>query len=384
MRSIEESLERWTRAGVLDAVAAQRIREYEHTSERPSGLRWQVLLALVFGGIMLAAGVCLFVAAHWDELSPPARFAVVLATMLVLHGAAILVRDRFEKLAITLHGVGTAAAGAGVFLVGQIFNMQEHWPAGILLWALCAIAGWLLLEDQVQQTITMLLVPAWILSEWMVRTDGYRSSELLSMRMLASFAVVYLTAFIGTKKKLVFALLFAAGAIALTISAGALAQGGGWLWHNWANTPALPLHLSMVGWSWIVVVPLLVAWRLKLSAIVPLLVVIISGIVLPHLFRMRDGSLPYNSSQSTVLAYLWVGSVACFFTWWGVREHSRALINYGIFGFAATVLWFYFSSVMDKLGRSFSLIVLGLLFLGGGWLLEKTRRQLVRHALEAA
>jgi hypothetical protein len=32
---------------------------------------------------------------------------------------------------------------------------------------------------------------------------------------------------------------------------------------------------------------------------------------------------------------------------------------------------------MDKLGRSFSLIVLGLLFLGGGWLLERTRRRLI-------
>jgi hypothetical protein len=32
---------------------------------------------------------------------------------------------------------------------------------------------------------------------------------------------------------------------------------------------------------------------------------------------------------------------------------------------------------MDKLGRSASLIGLGLLFLLGGWLLEKTRRRLV-------
>ena len=32
---------------------------------------------------------------------------------------------------------------------------------------------------------------------------------------------------------------------------------------------------------------------------------------------------------------------------------------------------------MDKLGRSASLIGLGLLFLLGGWLLEKTRRRLM-------
>ena len=46
-------------------------------------------------------------------------------------------------------------------------------------------------------------------------------------------------------------------------------------------------------------------------------------------------------------------------------------------GFALTVLVFYFSDVMDKLGRSASLIGLGLLFLGGGYLLEQARRRLV-------
>jgi len=55
------------------------------------------------------------------------------------------------------------------------------------------------------------------------------------------------------------------------------------------------------------------------------------------------------------------------------------MINYGVVCFALSVLWFYFSSVMGKLGRSFSLMLLGVLFLGGGWLLEKTRRKLVQH-----
>jgi hypothetical protein len=41
------------------------------------------------------------------------------------------------------------------------------------------------------------------------------------------------------------------------------------------------------------------------------------------------------------------------------------------------VLVFYFSDVMDKLGRSASLMIAGVLFLVGGWLLEKLRRKLV-------
>ena len=63
--------------------------------------------------------------------------------------------------------------------------------------------------------------------------------------------------------------------------------------------------------------------------------------------------------------YLLTACLAAFFAWYGVRQRSRLLINFGSAGFAATVLWFYFSSVMDKLGRSFSLIALGRAFPAG-------------------
>jgi uncharacterized membrane protein len=190
-RTLDDALRRWTNAELLDSAAAERIRQFEAGREQPAGWRWQVLLALIFGAILLAAGIALFVAAHWDQLSPLARFSVVMLTLIAIHAVAIAVRERFDRLAIVLHGVGTLAAGAAVALVGQIFNIQEHWPAGILLWALCGLAGWWLLGDQVQQTIAMLLLPAWIVCEWIARTDGYRGSELFSIRMIGVIAAVY-------------------------------------------------------------------------------------------------------------------------------------------------------------------------------------------------
>jgi hypothetical protein len=70
---------------------------------------------------------------------------------------------------------------------------------------------------------------------------------------------------------------------------------------------------------------------------------------------------------------------------WGVREARSERINVGAAIFALTVLTFYFSQVLDKLGRSASLVGFGLLFLAGGWSLERARRLLVhrvqgRHA----
>src|SRR5215813_1184165 len=233
---LDEALARWKAAGLLDEATAARIRQFETARDQPSGMRWQVLLALVFGAILLAAGIALFIAAHWDELSPASRFFVAVAALLAIHVIAILVRERFDALATILHGVGTLAAGAAIALVGQIFNIQEHWPAGILLWVLCALAGWALLGDEVQQTIALLLLPAWIVCEWIARTDGYRSAELTGLRIIAVIGVVYLTAFLDSQRKLVSGILFAAGAIALVVVAVGLLEFG--YWRDWAITPA--------------------------------------------------------------------------------------------------------------------------------------------------
>jgi len=382
MHTIEEALQRWIGAGVLDESTAERIRLFEASRERPAGLRWQVLLALIFGGILLAAGVTLFVAAHWDELSPTARFVVVLGMLTVLHVGGLLARPYFEWLAVTLHGVGTVAAGAAVALVGQIFNIQEHWPAGVLLWALCALAGWALLRDQVQQTISLLLVPAWIVCEWSARTDGYRGSELFAERMVMVFAALYLTAFLQTKKKLVFGLLFGAASVALVVSTAMLTEFY-WGWYDWEKTPKMPASLLLLGWLCIAVLPLLVGWRLYRPSVLPVMVALLVAVILPHLNGMSEREY-WRHATPTLAAHALVALAAAFLTWWGVEQRSRALINYGIVCFAIAVLWFYFSTVMGKLERSFSLMVLGVLFLAGGWALEKTRRKLVRHISEVA
>src|ERR1035438_7302795 len=88
MADIESLLNRWQTAGALDAEAAARIRAFEEKQEKPSGLRWQGIVALILGAILLACGVALFVSAHWDELGPAARYAIVIAMIAVFHLAA--------------------------------------------------------------------------------------------------------------------------------------------------------------------------------------------------------------------------------------------------------------------------------------------------------
>lgn len=380
MPPLEDQLQRWTDAGLLDAETCARIRAFEEGREQRSGMKWQAVLALIFGAILLVAGLCLFVAAHWDELAPLSRFLLLLAVLALLHGAAIVSRPRFDALATTLHGVGTAAAGAAIFLTGQIFNIQEHWPGGILLWLLCALAGAALLRDQVQQTMAWLLAFAWVPCEWLFRTEGYANSELMLLRFLVMVAALFLTGFIGSQRKLVSGVLFAIGVaeglIVTTLLTDPSIYWSGWLWVS-----PMPHGLLALGWLGLAI-PLLVAWGRKRSSTVYVAAAALTGLVLPHLFRYNYWTA-HGLSHRALAGHAWIAAFAALTAWWGLRERSKALLNFGVVAFGLSVLFFYSSDVMNKLDRSLSLIGLGILFVVGGWLLEKTRRRMTKHMQEA-
>ncbi len=95
--AIEKRLERWVSAGVVDASTAARIRTFEESQSSSERLRWPVLLAVALGGVLLCAGVLLFVAAHWDELSPAWRFTLVLFLVAVFPFAGALTEERFSS-----------------------------------------------------------------------------------------------------------------------------------------------------------------------------------------------------------------------------------------------------------------------------------------------
>jgi uncharacterized membrane protein len=357
----ERYLQRWLDAGLIDLPDAERIRAYE---AGPAGLpkwRWPVLAAVSLGGLLLGAGVLLFVAAHWDRLSETARLVSVLALVSVFQVAGALVGERFAILAMVLHTVGTVCLGPGIFLALQIFNLQEHWPTGVLLWALGAWTAWRLLGDWPQAALGSLLIPAWLSSAWIKMTGQGAGCDKILAAGLLLLSITYFTALPPGKdhvgrKILVWigGLALLPAAIAIIFAVNHVPPGCQWGW-----LPALGLPLGLAWWlrrgaAWINLLAAL--WVLLLAA-------------------SSQGFFAPGGSGLAVYGVCLLGAVGLIA--WGVQESLIELIYQGLLGFTLTVLCFYFSTVMDKLGRAASLVGLGILFLLGGWLLEKTRRRLV-------
>jgi uncharacterized membrane protein len=393
MADIESLLNRWQSAGVLDADTAGRIRGYEADRDPASVLPvveqqvnvarigWQGRVALILGGILLTSGVVLFVSAHWDQLSTTWRYVLVMTMVAVFHIGGSIARDKFHGLSTTLHAIGTVSTGAAIALVGQIFNIQEHWPAGILLWAVAAVFGWILLRDEAQQTLALLLVPSWLISEWAFPAEPHIGSGIYFGRFLIVWATLYFTVFLGSSHKVVRGILFAISAIASVVGIVMMLES----WTSWSATQSfLPVHMRFWGWVVIAAIPLFASLiRLRRSTI-PVLVSVAFVILLPWCTRTwtqyynygaNHGS--YTRSAPGIASHALIACFCVFFIWWGVSQSSRALVNLGIVSFGVTVAWFYFSDLFDMMGRSLGLIGLGVLFLAGGWALEKMRRGLL-------
>jgi uncharacterized membrane protein len=379
--ALNRRLDRWISAGVMDANTATRIRTSEESERSKEGLRWPVLLALGLGAVLLCAGVLLFVAAHWNELSPTWRFTLVLLLTGSFPIAGALTTDRFPAFAATFYAIGTICVGAGIFLTAQIFNLQEHWPSGILLWAIGALAGWLILRQWPQSVLLALLVPAWLAGEWQVRTDGYAYGGRLILDGLLLLSLTYLTARTGAEDSVLKqGLAWIGGISLLPLAILAFVERRELLWF-WRGRPAVPEIVRVFGWIIAVGAPLLLAFVLRrkapwVNAMSAVWVLVIG--TFHSVDSAAAGPLRIHA-WSTLGPYFWAGLGALGLVGWGLLERRRERINLGVAGFALTVVTFYFSDVMDKLGRAASLIGLGVLFLFGGWALERMRRRLVAH-----
>jgi len=395
MPGTEDHLSRWQSAGAPQpevapeaaAEAAARMRALESQAaaqsptEPPPGLRWLGVTALSLAAILIACGVILFFSSHWDQFSPGARYALAIALVALFHMAGGLTRSSFRALSVALHAVGTIAAGAAIRLVGEIFSLQYHWPNIIFLWALAALAGWLLLRDQAQQTLALLLIPAWIFCELGFRTGGYIGDSVYIGRLCFVWGVLYLTFFLGSEHKAVKGILFAAGAIAAAVGVVQMLSG----WVSFAAWQSF-IPFGTCVWTWVAIaLPFMIAAFHGHKGLIPIAAAIAFSAALPWCYSTSIDTYSYRGgpmiahveTSPSLLAHVLVAAFAVFLCWWGVRLGSRALVNLGIAGFAAAVVWFYFSDIFSDKNRALGLIGLGVLFLAGGWGLEIARRRIL-------
>ena len=376
-KSLSDQLRRWLQAELIDADIAEAIQRWEdsqlnqskHSSMRH--LTVPIRLTILLGSLLLAAGLLLFVSAHWDQMPPLWRVSLLLCIVIALHAGGAWFSERFQLMALGLHAVGTMAFGAGVFLCAQIFHLDVLWSFrwGLLLWSFGAAAGWMLLRQWPQLALLSLLLPGWITAMMMFEVSRFTSTEeewpfvAIAAGALLT-ALTYFTAPDRTRLTPARSVLMWMGGLALVplaVTWAVVATG--------LDLPALgqPLWLSLLVWVVTLGGPVILGWWLRPHRFWPL--------ALAAIWMVLD--LVIQVQGFSVLSFAWwgVGSVGLMV--WGSTEARAERVNIGIVLLATTLIGFYFTEVIGRFDRSLSLLGLGLFFLVGGWGLNRLRQALL-------
>jgi uncharacterized membrane protein len=131
----------WVERGLISETQAAGIRGLY--PEPKAGLPWSTIIFSGLGGTIAGLGVILLVAYNWHALDRYTKLALIFAGMAGLHGAGLrlfLRSERWRQFGEALCLVGSMLFGAGIWLVAQIYHIDEHFPNGFLLWGFGALA----------------------------------------------------------------------------------------------------------------------------------------------------------------------------------------------------------------------------------------------------
>ena len=376
-KSLRDQLRRWLQAELIDADVAEAIQRWEdsqlnqsqHSSVRH--LAVPIRLSILLGSLLLAAGLLLFVSAHWDQMPPLWRVSMLLFIVIALHAGGAWFSERFQLMALGLHAVGMVAFGAGVFLCAQIFHLDVLWSFrwGLLLWSFGAAAGWMLLRQWPQLALLSLLLPGWITAMMIIEVDRFSSTnpDWAVVPIAAGALLTALTYFTAPDRKPLTparSVLMWMGGLALVplaVTWAVVATG--------LDLPALgqPLLLSLLVWVVMLGGPIILGWWLRPHRFWPL--------ALAAIWMVLD--LVIQVQGFSVLSFAWwgVGSVGLML--WGSTEARAERVYIGTVLLATTLIGFYFTEVISRFDRSLSLLGLGLFFLVGGWGLNRLRQALL-------
>lgn len=95
-----------------------------------------IKIVVTIGAILLGLGILSFIAANWDGMSKLVKLVLIFGTFIGVNFTGFKLQESLPKTGRSLLYLGTLIYGAGIFLIGQMFNFGGNFSAAFLLWSL--------------------------------------------------------------------------------------------------------------------------------------------------------------------------------------------------------------------------------------------------------
>jgi uncharacterized membrane protein len=165
-RWLATECERWVRERIVTAEQAARICALYPDAK--AAAPWGLIVFCGLGATIVGLGIILLLAYNWDDIPRFGKLGLVLGSIAAAHGAGLWLRckDGWRAgLGEVSFLLGSMLFGAGIWLVAQMYNIDEHYPNGFLFWGLGALALAWALESVPQGILAAVTLTIWGLSE---------------------------------------------------------------------------------------------------------------------------------------------------------------------------------------------------------------------------
>lgn len=168
IRWLLAEIDRWKADGLVSPEQADQLRQrYDRpatAAESAAVVPWGLLVFATAGAIVIGLGVILLFAYNWDEIPKAGKLALIFLAVIASHigGIRLLAKDGWQpKLGEAIVALGTMFYGAGIWLVAQVYNIDEHYPNGFLFWALGALAMAWAIRSTANGLLAIVLLTIW-------------------------------------------------------------------------------------------------------------------------------------------------------------------------------------------------------------------------------
>ncbi len=370
----------WQAAGLVDERDAATILAGYHESRRLDLSR----LLLTLGAAFVGVGIIWLVASNLDQLPPLLRFLVVAAFWLAfLAGGELLAGRREHSGPVPSPVVGCVRVlaaltfGAVVFQAAQSLQVPAYEPSLLACWGLGA-----LLHAYVVRGAGPLVVGLLTLTGWLLWHTGWEEPSALAFLLVVFAAGTLAAAAAAWHEDLLpsFAAPWREVGAVLTLGALFVAALPFVTTEDFAWTPVLVVTLVVCGLA-AAASAVLARGELRLE---PLLAMAIAALgVLLVLWEVGSdydvddqvGAAGWAHAGLGIVVYV---GAAAWFAVLGVQRDSRRLT------FLATAALVLFTTVQAFsvfaaiVQGAWLFVLLGLVFVGTGWLADRARRQLAR------
>ncbi|WZL73535.1 DUF2157 domain-containing protein [Clostridiaceae bacterium 35-E11] len=128
-------------------ITTAQLQEMMGVYEVSPGINF-IRTLVTIGAILIGLGILSFVASNWKYMGKLVKVMMILATLGTSIFTSFRLEEGYPKTSKALLYLSGFIYGAGIFLIGQVFNYGGEFTSAFLLWAIgISMMGWIMKDE---------------------------------------------------------------------------------------------------------------------------------------------------------------------------------------------------------------------------------------------